>query len=204
MHSFWNDLLRLVIIACASERQTSFGENRDTLLNVSASAFDALPADSFVCRWKAANNLLTHHDDPQIPQMSHMDAQRLQDGCPDTVVHREMPSRSLKVTAHKITSCCPCAAVSLAFFCLFFYIYRVWILCLDVLTIKLMVVNLRSYGSDLWSNKNDQWYGQNPVISQKKSWAESFHSRRKQKAGGFYCACFLISPLSFLSPRWWF
>lgn len=48
-----------------------------------------------------------------------------------------------------------------------FFIYHVWILCLDVLTIKLMVVNLRSNGSDLWSNKNDKWYRQNPVISQK-------------------------------------
>lgn len=61
--------------------------------------------------------------------------------------------------------CCCCCAV---FFFFFFFFYHVWILCLDVLTIKLVVVNLRSYGGDLWSNKNDKWYGQNPVISQKK------------------------------------
>lgn len=82
----------------------------------------------------------------------------------------------------------------------FLFLYHVWILSLDVLTIKLIVVNLRSYGSDLWSNKNDQWDGQNPAISYKKHWEESFHSRYKQKKGRLYCIAFLFSPFRLFLP----
>lgn len=50
----------------------------------------------------------------------------------------------------------PLPAVHVLLWAVFSVFFYIWILCLDVLTIELMVVNLRSYGSDLWSNKNDK------------------------------------------------
>lgn len=121
-----------------------FYRNQDSLLNVSASAFDVLPADSFVCWWKwpttCSRTMTIHRFHECLAWMLRgfrMVAQTLSltEKChPDHL-------RSQLTKAH------PAVHVLLCFS--FFFMYHVWILCPDVLTIKLMVVNLCSYGCDL-------------------------------------------------------
>lgn len=78
-----------------------------------------------------------------------MDALRIQNGCPDTVAHSYISLGSHKVTAHKRTPCYSYAAVLDAISELYALVYQLN---------ERMTVNLYSYGTDLWSNKNDIQY----------------------------------------------
>lgn len=130
--------------------------------------------------------------------MPCMDAQRVPNGCPDTVAHSYISFGSHKASAHKRTSCSSYAAIT-------DIISEFNALMYQLNEIKLMTVNLYSYSTDLWSNKT--WYTAwtKPAISPKNCWVGMFHRRYKQRAVrllySFLCS-FLLFPSSVFPP--WF
>ncbi len=80
--------------------------------------------------------------------MPCVDAWRVLTGCLDAVAHSYISFGLHKVAAHKRTFCYSKAAI-------IDIISEFYALMYQLNEIKLMIVNLDSYSTDLWSNKND-------------------------------------------------
>lgn len=138
----WSSVYATQTQAC----RHSFRREQAALLNVLASVCDVLPADSFV-HWRkqpggCSHTMTVHRFFECLARMlgGFRTVAR-------TLLLTVTSHWSRKVAAHKRTSCdsyMECNAIMY-----------------ELNAIRLMTVNLCSYGSNLWGNKNDTRRGQN-------------------------------------------